>query len=134
VFVEVDDDIELDLELLSCCEVYLSHSILSPGSQKAQRKLGKSDIANCFQVLSSKQWTFFDGAFMKRLIPLFVFAALIGGCASSTPDGGSYAGGGMTPNGVPVDATYPGAGAGIGIGIGRWGGRSGAGVGLGVGF
>jgi hypothetical protein len=71
---------------------------------------------------------------MKRMIPLFVFAALISGCASSPPDGGSYAGGGMAPNGVPIDATYPGAGVGIGIGVGRWGGRTGAGVGLGLGF
>jgi hypothetical protein len=59
---------------------------------------------------------------MKRMIPLFLFAALIGGCASPAP------------NGVPADTTYPGAGARIGIGIGSWGGRSGAGVGLGVGF
>jgi hypothetical protein len=65
---------------------------------------------------------------MKRLLLLFGFAALTGGCASPMPDGG------VTQDGVPLDSTYPGAGARIGIGAGRWGGHSGGGVGLGIGF
>ncbi|MES2537979.1 MAG: hypothetical protein V4632_19125 [Pseudomonadota bacterium] len=71
---------------------------------------------------------------MKRLLLLFGFAALTGGCASPMPDGGRHAAGGITQDGVPLDSTYPGAGARIGAGVGRWGGRSGGGVGLGIGF
>lgn len=73
---------------------------------------------------------------MKTLILLLLLVALFG-CASQ-PANGYYgdnnAGGWVTPNGVPLDPTYPGYGPHVGVGVGSWGGRTGGGIGFGLGF
>ncbi len=69
---------------------------------------------------------------MKSFL-LLIFAAALGGCAT-VPNDPNYAGGWMSPNGVPMDPTYPGPGAHVGIGVGSWGGRTGGGIGFGLGF
>ncbi len=63
-----------------------------------------------------------------RWLLLSLLIALAAGCASSP--GVNYAGGSISPNGVPIDPTYPGPGARFGFGVGSWG----SGVGIGVGF
>ncbi|MGB6056397.1 MAG: hypothetical protein WBG17_14300 [Burkholderiaceae bacterium] len=69
---------------------------------------------------------------MKTLLLLILLLALFG-CAS-TPPNAAYAGGWITPNGVPMDPTYPGYGPHVGVGVGSWGGRTGGGIGFGLGF
>jgi hypothetical protein len=73
---------------------------------------------------------------MKRSVLVLILAAISAGCASSPPIGGNYndGTGWISPNGVPLDPTYPGPGAHIGIGVGGWGGGSGGGIGFGLGF
>jgi hypothetical protein len=77
---------------------------------------------------------------MKRVALLLTIASLLGGCASYAGNGNaglnttSNAGALVTPNGVPIDPTYPGPGAYGGLGFGGWGGGRGGGVGFGMGF
>lgn len=73
---------------------------------------------------------------MRRLGLALILATMLGGCASSPPIGSYYGNPWMSPNGVPMDPTYPGPGAriGVGVGVGSWGGGSGAGIGFGLGF
>jgi hypothetical protein len=60
---------------------------------------------------------------MKQAMALLAMASLFGGCASypSNPPvhpNGTVAGGWLTPNGVPLDPTYPGAGPYGSVGVG----------------
>jgi hypothetical protein len=77
---------------------------------------------------------------MKRAALLIAIASLLGGCASYANNGNaglnatSNPGALVTPNGVPIDPTYPGPGAYGGLGFGSWGGVRGGGVGFGMGF
>ena len=76
---------------------------------------------------------------MKQTVALLAMASLVGGCASNPGDppvnpNGTVAGGWLTPNGVPVDPTYPGAGPYGSVGVGGWRGGGGGGIGFDLGF
>ncbi len=76
---------------------------------------------------------------MKRftyLICAGICAAVLGGCATTTPpvnDDATQPVAQQAPSNMPADP-YGRRGVNLGIGIGSWGGRSGGGIGVGYGW